>query len=183
MFGYYTSLSGFERSLLLLGILSLSIALINILVEMLELIDRGVRKRKTGRTAMLLATSSICVFSFLTLIMISKKISWYIAYPVSVLAALVYCFLGVVFLGITRRVAPLGISPPKKDKRVAIGHTGLVYKTVLPDEATGCVSVDVFGSTIEAYAISATGDSIPIGTIVKIIDIDDEILVCSDRSG
>lgn len=178
MFRYYMSLSGFERMLLVLGILSLSIALINIVIEVLERIDRGIKKRKPVRTAVLVTTSAICLFSFFTLYMISKGLSWYIAYPAAVLAALVYCFALVMLLGVAY---PRQIHPPKLDKRVAIGHIGLVYKTVFPDEATGCVSVDVFGSTIESYAISSTGETIPIGAIVKIIDLDDDVLVCEEK--
>lgn len=174
MFKFYLSLGHIGRVLLMLGALSLSTAAVTLVTEILDRADRGVGKRSGGNLTILISMSGISLFSFLTLYLIYKGVAWYMAYPASVLAALVFVLALLFFFGSVDK-----LKAPKRDKRVTIGHIGLVYKTVYPDDRSGCVSVDVFGSTIGSYAISATDDVIQTGSKVKIIDVDDDVLVCS----
>lgn len=170
----YLSLSHFERILLTVGLLSLAAALMNILIEKLDRVDRGVRRHSSSTMKNIIFMSGISLFSLLTLFLISKGVAWYMAYPASVLVTLLYALLAVVFFG-----TPKKPKFPQRDNRVTIGHIGLVYKTVYPNDSRGCVSVDVFGSTFDSFAISATDEEIPIGTRVKVIDTDGDLLVCS----
>ncbi len=170
MISYFLSLNYFERILLVVGVLASVTMVINMFVEHLESVDRGVR-RKSPAVSVVTAMGTVCMFCFLTLFMTSNGVKWYMAFPVSVLASLVCFMIMVVFHGDKSKSGTT-------DRRIAIGHTGLVYRTVLSEEPTGCVSVDVFGQTIDSFALSADEESLAVGTMVRIIDTDGDVLIC-----
>lgn len=178
MMNYFLSLDGLERVLLVVGALGLSTLLVNLIIERIERTDRGVAGKRGGALTVTFVMSGACVFSFLSLFLLYKGFVWYVAYPVGILAALCCMLVGLLFGG--EKTGETGNDDYDAGK--AIGHLGVVYRTVLPDIPTGCVSVDVFGRTLDAFAISSNENKIAVGTIVKIIDADGNILVCLDVS-
>ncbi len=173
MIDYYLSLGRYEQFLLLVAVVSGIVFAITLCVEKCEQYELGISAKRGKSFSVLTAMSALFVFCVLTLAFISKGIRWYIAYPISIIITIVYVFLVLLIFGGTKK-----IKRPKTNYRIAIGRTGVVYKPIEADSSKGCVSVDAFGDTIEAYAISADSEPIASGTLIKVIDIDGDVLVC-----
>lgn len=173
MLDYALSLSAYERFLMLFGVITAVTLLIYVSIERFERSERGIAKKRGQTFSIITALMSMCLFFFLTLIMMRKGVRWYIAYPIVLLITLGFLMAILVIFGRTKK-----IRHPKTDYRMAIGRQGVVFKPIVPDKPTGCVSVNAFGQTIESYAISSDNEPIPIGSIVKVIDIDEKVLVC-----
>lgn len=173
MIDYYLSLTKYEQFLFFVAIISGVVFVVNLCIERCERHEQGISPKRGQSFSVLTAMSTLCLFCVLTLLFIRNGIRWYMAYPVSIIIIIVYVFLVLIIFGRTKK-----IRRPKTDYRIAIGRTGVVFKPIESDTAKGCVSVDAFGDTIEAYAISADGEPIISGTVIKVIDIDDDVLVC-----
>lgn len=173
MLGYYLRLNSYERMLLIVGVISAVIFIINLAIELFRRYEQGIITKRGETFSILSVMSALSIFSFLTLSLIKHGFKWYLAYPISSMITMLYLFAVLVIFGRTKKTRA-----PQTDKRHAIGRTGVVYKPIVSDKAKGCVSVDVFGITVESFAISADGEPIAAGTIIKVIDIDDDVLVC-----
>ena len=174
MIDYYLSLTSYEQFLFFVAIVSGVVFAVTLCIEKCERYERGISHKRGQSFSVLTAMSSLFLFCVLTLLFIRNGIRWYMAYPVSIIIIIVYVFLVLLIFGRTKK-----IRRPKTDYRIAIGRTGVVFKPIESDTSKGCVSVDAFGDTIEAYAISADGEPMESGTIIKVIDIDGDVLVCS----
>lgn len=173
MLSFYLSLNSYERILLIIGVIAAVIFLINLTIELFQRYEQGVVTKHGETASILIVMSCLSVFCLLTLYLVKHDFKWYIGYPISFMATMVYLFAVLVIFGRTKK-----IRAPKMDKRMAIGRQGIVYKPIVPDEAKGCVSVDVFGRTVESFAISADNEPIETGSRIKVIDVDDDVLVC-----
>ncbi len=178
MLNYYLSLNSYEQFLMLFGIITSVTLLIYICIERFERTERGIAKKRGQTFSIITTLISMSLFFFLTLILVRNGIRWYVAYPIALLVTLLFIMAVLVIFGRTKK-----IRHPKTDYRMAIGRQGVVFKPIVPDNPTGCVSVNAFGQTIESYAISADNEPIPIGSIVKVIDIDEKVLVCMRTDG
>ena len=173
MIGFLLKLNNFERIMLVFGVLSLTVYMIYFCIGRFERYEQGISKKKSGTSSVLIVMGSLSVFSFSTLFITVRGYQWYIAYPVAVMTFMVYAAVSMIYFGRTPKIKPL-----RRNVKVAIGHIGVVFKPISPDSSSGCVSVDVFGQTIEAYAISADNEPIQSGTVIKVIDSDEDKLVC-----
>lgn len=174
MLSFYLDLNPYERILLIIGVIAAVAFFINLTIELFQRYEQGVVTKRGETASILTVMSCLSIFCLLTLLLVKNDFKWYVSYPMSFMATMIYLFAVLVIFGRTKK-----IRAPKVDKRIAIGRQGVVYKPIVPDNPTGCVSVDVFGRTVESFAISADNEPIETGTLIKVIDVDEDVLVCT----
>lgn len=173
MVEYLQHIENLERIFLVFGVLSGIVVLIYAFKAYIERIERGLAPKTKDTSAVISVMGSFTVFSLVSFGMCRKGSEWYVAFPIGILSGLVYLIVVFIRFGKITRTETVSI-----DLTIAIGHIGVMYRPVTTDEPMGCASIDVFGKTIEAFAISSDNSQIASGTVVKVIDVSDDKLVC-----